>query len=151
MKLIATVLFTMLFSVFHAEHIAEYRYQLIGNQLNLRFVIEKPELDEFNFSSDCDVKQMTALCLTQYINKKSEVQINGETIAFKLNESYTEKDHLIINLSATINCDLIEELVISNRCFYEFNPQFKNRILLDVSQFQKTYLLTKANSKIRLN
>jgi len=141
----------MAFSFFHAEHIAEYSYQLIDNHLNLRFVIEKAEVDHFKFNSDCDVKHMTALCLTKYLNKKTQVKVNGKTVEFKLNDSYTEKDHLVINLSAQLTSSSVKELIISNNCFYEFNPKFKNRILLDVGQFQKSYLLTEANAIIHLN
>lgn len=150
MRVISIFLFTILFSLFHAEHIAEYSYQLIDNQLSLKFVIEKHEVDSFNFNSECDVKRMTALCITKYINEKSKVKINGKDVEFKLNDSYTEKGHLVINLKAKITSNSIRELIISNNCFYEFNTKFKNRIILDVAQFQKSYLLTKKKAVIYL-
>ncbi|WP_156112411.1 DUF6702 family protein [Lacinutrix jangbogonensis] len=143
MKILSILLFTMAFSFFHAEHIAEYSYQLSNDQLSLKFVIDKTEVGGFNFNSVCDIKQMTALCLTKYINEKSEVKINGKAVEFMLNDSYTEKDHLVINLSANVTSDSITELIISNNCFYEFNAKFKNRVILDIAQFQKSYLLTK--------
>jgi len=150
LKIQSILLFTMAFSFFHAEHIAEYSYQLSNNQLSLKFVIDKAEVGAFNFNSDCDIKQMTALCLTKYINEKSEVKINGNAVEFKLNDSYTEKDHLVINLSAHISSDSITELIISNNCFYEFNAKFKNRIILDIAQYQKSYLLTNKKGIIHL-
>tara|TARA_B100000768_G_C11220365_1_gene350230 strand:- start:374 stop:799 length:426 start_codon:yes stop_codon:yes gene_type:complete len=138
-------------SFFHSGHIAEYNYQLSNNYLTLKFVIEKPEVDNFNFNSDCNVEQMTALCLTKYINEKSHIKINGKTVALKLNDSYTEKNHLIINLKAKVSLDSVKELIIFNSCFYEFNAKFKNRIILDVNQFRKSYLLTKKKDVICLN
>ena len=51
---------------------------------------------------------MTALCLTKYINGKSHIKINGKTVELKLNDSYTEKDHLVINLSAKITSNPIK-------------------------------------------
>ena len=151
MKTFAILLFTVAFSFFHAGHIAEYSYQLVDNQLHLKFVIEKAEVDGFNFNSTCDVKRMTALCLSKYINEKTQVKINGKDIDFILNDSYTEKDHLVINLSANITSDSIKEFLIINTCFYEFNTEFKNRVLLDVAQFQKSYLLTKNKNEVYLN
>ena len=151
MKTLSIFLYIVTCSFFHAEHIAEYNYQLSDDYLTLKFVIERPEVDNFNFNSDCNVEQMTALCLTKYINEKSHIKINGKTVALKLNDSYTEKDHLIINLKAKVTLDSVKELIIFNSCFYEFNAKFKNRIILDVNQFQKSYLLTKKKDVICLN
>lgn len=151
MKALYLFLCIIPFSFFHAEHLAEYNYQLNDDQLNLKFVIEKAEVDNFNFNSECDVKRMTSLCLTKYLNDKSHIKINGKTVEFKLDNSYIEKDHLVINLSANVTSDSINELIIFNNCFYEFNAKFKNRIILDVAQFQKSYLLTKKKDVIRLN
>jgi len=151
MKTLSIFLYIVTCSFFHSGHIAEYNYQLSNNYLTLKFVIEKPEVDNFNFNSDCNVEQMTALCLTKYINEKSHIKINGKTVALKLNDSYTEKNHLIINLKAKVTLDSVKELIIFNSCFYEFNAKFKNRIILDVNQFRKSYLLTKKKDVICLN
>lgn len=151
MKLLSIFLFTMAFSFFHAEHIAEYNYQLNGDNLNLKFTIEKDEIDHFNFNSDCDIEQMTALCLTKYLNEKSQIKINGKVVKFSLDNSLIEKGHLVINLSAKVTSVSIKELNIANNCFYEFNSKFKNRIILDINQFQKSYLLTEKNDAIYLN
>ena len=151
MKVLPIFLYIIIFPFFHAEHIAEYSYQLNDDYLSLKFTIEKAEFINFNFNSDCNIKQMTALCLTKYINGKSHIKINGKTVELKLNDSYTEKDHFVINLSAKVTSNPIKELIVSNNCFYEFNSKFKNRIILDIAQFQKSYLLTKKKDKILLN
>jgi len=150
MKTLSIFLFSMAFSFFHPEHIAEYTYQIHDGQLNLKFVIEKAEIDNFNFNSDCSIQLMTALCLTKYLNDKSQLKINGEEVDFKLKDSYTEKEYLIINLSAKITALPIKELTIINNCFYEFNPKFKNRMILDIAKFQKSYLLTNKKNSIHL-
>ncbi len=152
MKLLYVFLYIITFPFFHAKHIAEYSYQLNGDYLNMKFTIEKAEVNNFNFNSDCNIKQMTALCLTKYINGKSHIKINGKTVELKLNDSYTDKDHLVINLNAkVISSNPIKELIVYNSCFYEFNSKFKNRIILDIAQFKKSYLLTKKKDKILLN
>lgn len=148
MKVISFFLFTIAFSFFHPEHIAEYSYQLRDHQLHLKFVIEKNEVDNFNLK--CDIKQMTALCLTKYIHEKSQIKVNGKNVEFALNDSYIEKEYLVINLSTNLTTEVIKELMIHNECFYEFNSKFKNRVLLDVAQFQKSYLLTKKKDSIHL-
>ncbi|PHS10035.1 MAG: hypothetical protein COA88_03125 [Kordia sp.] len=150
MKVISIFLYILILPFFHAEHIAEYNYQLKDDFLSLKFTIEKSEFDHFNFNSDCDIKQMTALCLAKYINEKSHIKINGKSVELKLSNSYTEKDHLVINLSAKVTSGFVEELIISNNCFYEFVAKFKNRVILDIGSFQKSYLLTKENNIIHL-
>ena len=151
MKVLSIFLYIITFPFFHAKDIAEYSYQLNDDYLSLKFIIEKAEINNFNFNSDCNIKQMTALCLTKYINRKSYIKINGKTVELKLNNSYTEKDHLVINLSAKVTSNPIKELIVYNSCFYEFNSKFKNRIILNISKFQKSYLLTKKKDKIFLN
>ncbi len=151
MKLFSFFFLNILFSFIHADHVAEYSYQLNDGQLNLKFVIEKAEINNFNFNSDCDLKKMTSFCIAKYINEKSHVKINGKIIDFELDNSYTEKYHLVIKLSSKVDSGSIKDLIISNSCFYEFNKKFKNRIILDIDQYQKSYLLTKKKNEIHLN
>lgn len=150
MKVLYIFFYILILPFFHAEHVAEYNYQLNEGHLSLKFTIEKAEIDHFNFKSDCNIKEMTALCLTKYINEKSYIKINGKTVELELNDSYTDKDHLVINLSAEVTASSIEELTIANTCFYEFNKEFKNRVILDIAQFQKSYLLTQKKDIIHL-
>ena len=151
MKVLFVFLYIIIFPFFHAKDIAEYSYKLNDDYLRMKFTIEKAEVNNFNFNSDCNIKQMTALCLTKYINEKSYIKINGKAVKLKLNDSYTDKDHLVINLSAKITSpNSIKELIVYNSCFYEFNSKFKNRIILDIARFQKSYLLTKKKDKIIL-
>jgi len=151
MKVLYIFIYILILPFFHAEHVAEYNYQLHESHLNLKFTIEKAEIDGFNFNSDCNIKKMTALCLTRYINGKSHIKINGESVEFELNDSYNDKGHLVINLSAEVTSDSVKELTIVNNCFYEFNAKFKNRIILDIAEFQKSYLLTSEKNIIYLN
>lgn len=113
-------------------------------------VIIVQKMTNKGYLTSYNIKQMTALCLRKYINEKSYIKINGKVIDLKLNDSYTEKDHLVINLSTEVTSDPVKELIISNRCFYEFNPKFKNRVILDIAQFQKSYMLTRTKDVIHL-
>lgn len=138
-------------SFFHGGHIAEYYYQLDGQNLNLKFVIEKAELMHYDFKDNCDFQNMTALCTAQYLKSHSKLQINNEKIEMELQESYTEGDRLIILLTTKWEGRPIYELTIENKCFYEFDSKFKNRIIMDVGSFNKTYLLNKTQDRITLN
>ena len=144
-------LWLSIFSCIHVGHIAEYQYRLNGNELNLKFVIEKQELLNYNLNNDCDIKQMTALCTSKYLNSKSSIKINGKKITFELLNSYTKKEHLIIELSAKLDVQKIKNINIENNCFYEFNAKFKNRIIVDIGSFKKSYLLTKSKKTLILN
>ncbi len=137
-------------SLFHGGHVAEYYYELEGKQLNLKFIIETEVVAGFEFEGDCNFENMTALCMVQYINQHSSIKINGEKLEMELQNSYTEQDHLIIHLKSELNADSINKINIHNRCFYEFDRDFKNRIILDVGLFQKSYLLNRKRNKIKL-
>ena len=134
----------------HVGHVAEYYYQLDGNHLKLKFVIEKEELMNFNFESDCDIENMTALCTAIYLNEHSAIKINDEKIEMELQNSYTEGDHLVLLLNGKWSGRAIKEITIENKCFYEYDRKFKNRIIMDVAQFQKSYLLNRKRDKIEL-
>ncbi len=138
-------------SIFHVGHVAEYKYQLKGNSIYLKFTIEKQELLNFNLSEKCDVKQLTALCTSKYINKNSLLKINGEALVFELIKSYTQKDHLIIEMKSKLKSTSVQSIRVTNASFYEFNAKFRNRVVLDITPFKKSYLLTKNTHSIHLN
>jgi hypothetical protein len=135
---------------FHGGHIAEYHYQLDGENLTLKFMIEKEELMNFKFEQGCDFQNMTALCTAFYLNKHSFLKINNTKVDLELQNAYTERDHFFLLLEAKWEGGTIEELSVENKCFYEFAPGFYNRIVLDVAQFQKSYLLSREKTKIEL-
>ena len=134
----------------HGGHVAEYYFVLNGTSLDVKFVIEKEELLSFELSKTCDVKSMTALCTVRYLNDHSSLKINGEAIQLELQSAYTEQDHLIILMNAEIHTSEVKNIAIENNCFYAFNPDFRNRIILDVAQFNKSYLLKRGKNKVFL-
>jgi hypothetical protein len=136
---------------FHAGHIAEYYYKLEENQLSLKFVIEKAELFHYPFEGDCDIESMTALCVVQYLNKRSSIQINNEIIEMELHNSYSQGDHFIVNLRGEWNGGSVNKIIIHNDCFYEFDAKFKNRMIMDVGRFKKSYLMNKKQTILELN
>ena len=114
------------------------------------FVIEKEELMNFQLDEGCDMQSMTALCTAKYLKHHSSIKINNEEIEMELQGSYTEGGHLVVNLSAEVSSSPVKEIVIENSCFYESDPDFKNRLIMDVAHFQKSYLLDRNQSEIRL-
>ena len=138
-----------LVNTIHVGHIAEYHYQLDESHLRLKFVIEKEELLSFDFDN-CDLLNMTALCVANYISEHSTISINCKNVEMELQSSYTQDDHFIILLKSEFEISDITEIVIQNDCFYEFNDDFKNRIILDMDQFQKSFLLNQKRNRMQL-
>ena len=64
----------------HVGQVAEYYFSLNGDQLQMKFVIEKDELLNFNFEGDCDLQKTTSLCLANYIRSNSVIEINDKKI-----------------------------------------------------------------------
>lgn len=134
----------------HIGHLAEYRYQLEGEQLKLEFVIKQEDLLHFDWSDNCNWSTTTALCLARYLNEKSRIEINGQALSLSLDKSYTENGHFIAHLSAPVENTTIKELKISNSCFWEFNPRFRNRIILEVGAFKGSYMLKRKKNVLHL-
>ena len=150
MKYLIVCFYFMTGLIFHGGHIAEYYFHLEGQNLYLKFSIEKEELLNFKFNKNCDIQSMTALCTAQYLSEHSSITINGRKVEMELQKSYTKDDHLIIDLKTFWGADPIIEFSIQNNCFYEFDPDFKNRIIMDVAHLQKSYLMNKKQNKIEL-
>ena len=149
----ASVLSLMLMTtnLLHVGQVAEYYFSIYENQLQMKFVIEKDELDNFKFEGDCDFQKTTSICIANYIKSNSTIKINDEKINLELGDSYTDNGHLIVYFTAELKNVEIQNLSIQNKCFYEFDSDYKNRIILNVDQFQKSYLLTKEKHSIYLN
>ena len=134
----------------HVGQVAEYYFSLYENQLQMKFVIEKDELFNFKFEGDCDFQKTTSLCIANYIKSNSTIHINDEKINLDLGNSYTDNGHLVVYFIAKLKNNRIKNLSIKNQCFYEFDSGYKNRIILNLDQFQKSYLLTKEKHSIYL-
>jgi len=134
----------------HVRLVAEHYFSLHEGQLQMKFVIEKDELLNFEFEGDCNFQQTTSLCISNYIKTNSTIKINDEKINFDLGNSYTNHGHLIIFFIAKLKNIEIQNISIQNQCFYEFDSDYKNRMILNLDQFQKSYLLTNEKHSIYL-
>lgn len=136
---------------FHAGHLAEYQYSLDNGYVNLKFKIEKAELHNFGIEN-CNFEEMTAICTVKYLSKNAKIILNNLEIPLNLKDSYVQKGHLIVNLiSDSTSIDSIKTVKLYNNCFYEFNPKFKNRVILDIGKIQKSYLLNKNKTEIQFH
>ena len=150
MTSIVLSLILMTTKLLHVGQVAEYYFSLHEAQLQMKFVIEKDELFNFEFEGDCDLQKTTSLCIANYIKTNSTIKINDEKINFDLGDSYTDHGHLIVYFIAELKNAEIQNISIQNQCFYEFDSDYKNRIILNLDQFQKSYLLTKEKYSIYL-
>lgn len=134
----------------HGGHTAEFHYHIEGERLILQFMIDKHDLSHLDIDNGCDFDAMTALCVSKYIMQHSSMTINDKEIEFSLQKSYTDGGQLFVILSSPWEATLIKSLTIQNECFYAYDAEFKNRIILDMGRFDKSYLLNKDNKKLLL-
>ena len=77
--------------------------------------------------------------------------MDPKKINFELDHSFIEDGHLVIIFNAPLEIDTVKDISIHNSCFWEFNPKFKNRIVVDIARFQSSYLLEKGKDVIHLD
>ena len=143
--------FTLLSTnLMHVGQMAEYYFSVENNELQMKFVIEKDELFSFEFNGNCEISKTTAICVTNYIQSNFDIKVNGEKYKMELSNSYTEKGHFIAFFTANLKDSKVNEIQMSNHCFYEFYSAYKNRIIINIDGFEKSYLLTKKNDSIHL-
>lgn len=134
----------------HVGQVAEYYYTLKGIQLQMKFVIDRDELLQFDFKDGCDFNKTTAICVCNYVNSNSSIEVNEKKINLELESSYVKNGHLIVYFSGVLNSSEIKEIKIKNNCFYKFDVNYKNRVILDINKFNKSYLFTQGKSFINL-
>ena len=150
MKLIAISASFLFLSFMHGGHMAEYFLTIENQSIHLKFSIEKDELMHYEINQDCDLVNMTSLCVAKYLKDNMSVFINEELVSFGLEGSFTENDYLIVNFKSVLSFNEVHQISIKNDCFYDFDPQFKNRIILDLGNFNSSYVLNKENKQIDL-
>lgn len=131
--------YVLLTSPAQVEHIAKYEYTLEDHELELKFSIKKDELIEFELNKHCDIKKMTDLCTTKYLNNNSKIEISGESVTFELSRSYTKNGEFIMILKTDLNSTKTNSIIVYNNCFYEFESTFKNRVIVNIRDVQKLY------------
>ena len=125
--------------VFHVGELAEYYISQEGKMITMKVVLEKAEILNLDFKSDCDVKKTTAFCLSNYILENITVEINNRLILFELGDSYTEYGHLVLLLTGKFKDKNVTSINIRNDCFYEFYNGYRNRIILNIGNFKSSY------------
>lgn len=150
MKMFILVISTYIASLFHADGIAEYHYFMENDHVVLKFEMDKNELQHYRIDKDCQKNKLFDLCIENYLLKNADLQINNQKVSFDFIGSSTYNDHIIFNFKSKKAYNDITDLQIKNTCFYEVNKKFKNRIRIDLNQFQKSFLLTKGKGSIQL-
>jgi hypothetical protein len=136
--------------ILHTSHVAEFKYYTDDERIQLMLMIDLEDLDYLKNDNSCNYQQMSTLCTSKYITNNSTLYINNKPIKFNFDESFTKKNHLYIYFNSETKIKQLNSLSIHNSCFYEFNPHFKNRVILNLDTFEGTYLLTKQTTEINL-
>jgi hypothetical protein len=150
MKLSILALSTFFLSIFHADGLAEYHFYIDQNYILLKFEIEQNELFHYTLNTNCSHEIMPTLYAFQYIQKNLEFKVDGNTVDFELVNATVLNGHVILNLQSIFPVEEIRDIQVKNTCFYEFNPKFKNRVRIDINEFQKSYLLVKDKNQLTL-
>ncbi len=136
-------------SSMHVGHMAENKYELIDSTLTWEFRVESAELMNFDFAIGCDSKN-DVQCISKYLNKFSMLEVNGELVEFKLLNAYELNDFLYVFFESEFQAASIEEIRVENQCFWLFDQEFKNRVIIDIGPYTKSYLLDSNKSDIYL-
>jgi hypothetical protein len=142
MTVLMVSLVLALTNIMHVGQLAEYYVSQQEKSLNIKVVIEKDEMLNFNFNSNCDVKKMTSLCVANHIRENLVLEINNQIITLELGDSYTLDGHLTLFLTGELNDIEIKSLNITNNCFYEFHDGYRNRVILNLNKIHSSYMLT---------
>jgi len=154
MKIKLTLLL-MMFGVLdllgHGGHMATFKYDIASNNIILEFKIENSILHHFDLEEDCEnYKTATAMCLVQYINKKTQLKMDGNKVIFELQSSQKGKDFFTIKMSAQGDFSSYQNLSIGNECFLEFDRKFENRIIVQKDDSIKSYRLNRKHKEITI-
>lgn len=150
MKAFILLISTYFLTFFHAAGIAEYHYFMENDYVILKFEMDKHELEHYRINKNCQQNKLFDICIQEYLLSKTDLQLNNQKVDFDFVESSTYNDHIIFNFKSKKTYKNINDLQIENTCFYEVNKKFKNRIRIDIKQFQKSFLLTKGKGRIQL-
>jgi hypothetical protein len=137
--------------LYHGGNIAEYEFTYNKNKIYMKFKIDKSELDALNLSVYCKDFINKSLCINNYLNKNLIVKINDKLVQFTLENSFIENHHLVINLSGSNYYTKINKISVINNCFYAQNVYFKNRLIFNFNNLNKSYILNKNNNTLNLN
>ncbi len=150
MKVIIFAFSILFISLFHADGLAEYHFYLDENHILLKFEIEQNQLRHFKLDPNCSQETMPTLCTFNYIQKNLDFKMDGKTVDFELISSSIYNGHVILNLQSVNRYEKVADIKVKNDRFYEFNANFKNRIRIDINEFQKSYLLVKDKNQVTL-
>ncbi len=128
---------------------AQYEYQLEDHQIELKFMINRTDLLQFQFN-ECDLQADMAQCAALYISARSSFSINGIEMDFELVSNRMEGGRLVLYLRSGASSEAITEVSIENNSFYELNPAFRNLVILNLGPFQRSQVLTIDNPSMDL-
>lgn len=137
-------LFTYLFplsSPVHIGEVAEYKYYIQDSVVHLSFMVDIDELEDLKSSQPCDYANLLAFCTSSYVNKNATLFINDNPVEFEFESSSIRNNHLNIYFGSTTKLVDVNKISVYNNCFYNFNQNFKNRIIIDIEKYRATYLL----------
>jgi len=131
----------ILFSPIHIGEVAEYTYYMEDNKVHLLFMVDLDELEPLKSDLSCDYSKMLSICTSNYIKDNSTLFINDRPIEFELESSNVRNKHLYIYFIAIYKVSDIDKVSVYNNCFYQINPHFKNRVIIDFENYRASYLL----------
>lgn len=137
---------------FHGGHMSIFNFQIEPDAINLEFRIETEVLDHFDLEKKCDNYQSaTAFCLFRYIQENTFVSIDDDLLGFALQSAIRDNDLFIVKMRAKGDFSRSEAILLNMKCFYEFDPDFENRIIIQKDTFKKSYRLSSSDKELEIN
>ena len=139
-----SLVFTYLFVLsnpIHIGEVAEYNYYVEDSVIHFSFMVDIDELEDLKMSQSCDYTNMLAFCTSSYVNENATLFINERPVEFEFESSSIRNNHLNLYFGSTTKLSNESEISIYNTCFYNFNLNFKNRIIIDIEKYRASYLL----------
>jgi hypothetical protein len=137
-------------SIFHIGNISISNLSSVDHKIQFDFFIDAKEFQMLSANETCTTSSMQALCVVNYINNRCVLKINSKLIQFELTSASNVNGHLKVRMTSLEKHSKIESIELENTCFYDVYPSYKNRIVLDFEEYQKSYLLTQKKNTINL-
>ena len=128
------------------------KFTFSNNEVALKFTIDVNTLAKISpklFGKDFDKKK--GIILSNYIQKKLSLSIEGHMVDFEMVSAIQNKHFLNIYLNAPCYYQNNSQIQIKSDLFYEANSSFENRIIISNDKTQnKSYRLTKERNTIKI-
>jgi len=148
-----SILFIFFAFISMAQEQADYTVVVKNDKIYLEAKILKTEVETIVMSDDyCDAGTSMSFCLRNYLAEKLEIRVNsGEIVPFVIEASLANATKLQVNMSSEESFDSFTQLDITNNCFVDDMPTYKNMMKVTWNGVTTVVELDKTNRQATFN